>query len=154
MDAIAPHGLHHVTAIAEDPQRNVDFYTTVLGLRTVNLDATDAYHLYYGDETGSPSTLLTFFPGPERRLVNRAPASPRPPHSVCRASPSGGGSGDSRTSASRRTSRSAVRTRTCCGCAIQTAWSSNWSLPTAITDRAGTAPPASRLTRRSGVCTR
>jgi glyoxalase family protein len=66
--AVAPHGLHHVTAIAEDPQRNVDFYTTVLGLRlvkrTVNFDAPDTYHLYYGDESGKPSTLLTFFPWP------------------------------------------------------------------------------------------
>lgn len=66
--ALAPHGLHHVTAIAEDPQRNVDFYTVVLGLRlvkrTVNFDAPDTYHLYYGDETGRPSTLLTFFPWP------------------------------------------------------------------------------------------
>ncbi|HET6987852.1 MAG TPA: ring-cleaving dioxygenase [Kribbella sp.] len=66
--SVAPHGLHHVTAIAEDPQRNVDFYTTVLGLRlvkrTVNFDAPDTYHLYYGDETGRPSTLLTFFPWP------------------------------------------------------------------------------------------
>ncbi|WUJ69444.1 ring-cleaving dioxygenase [Kribbella soli] len=65
---VAPHGLHHVTAIAEDPQRNVDFYTTVLGLRlvkrTVNFDAPDTYHLYYGDESGRPSTLLTFFPWP------------------------------------------------------------------------------------------
>ena len=65
---IAPHGLHHVTAIAENPQRNVDFYTTVLGLRlvkrTVNFDAPDTYHLYYGDEAGHPSTLLTFFPWP------------------------------------------------------------------------------------------
>lgn len=68
MNPIAPHGLHHVTAIAEDPQRNVDFYTTVLGLRlvkkTVNFDAPDTYHLYYGDEAGHPSTLLTFFPWP------------------------------------------------------------------------------------------
>jgi glyoxalase family protein len=67
-DKVAPHGLHHVTAIAEDPQRNVDFYTTVLGLRlvkrTVNFDAPDTYHLYYGDESGRPSTLLTFFPWP------------------------------------------------------------------------------------------
>ncbi len=65
---IAPYGLHHVTAIAEDPQRNVDFYTSVLGLRlvkrTVNFDAPDTYHLYYGDESGKPSTLLTFFPWP------------------------------------------------------------------------------------------
>ncbi|NEA31722.1 ring-cleaving dioxygenase [Streptomyces sp. SID13031] len=66
--ALAPHGLHHVTAIAEDPQRNVDFYTTVLGLRlvkrTVNFDSPGNYHLYYGDESGRPSTLLTFFPWP------------------------------------------------------------------------------------------
>ena len=66
MTTVSPHGLHHVTAIASDPQRNVDFYTRVLGLRlvkqTVNFDAPDVYHLYYGDETGSPSTILTFFP--------------------------------------------------------------------------------------------
>src|SRR2546421_405425 len=59
-------GLHHVTAIASDPQRNLDFYTRVLGLRlvkrTVNFDAPDTYHLYYGDAAGSPGTLLTFFP--------------------------------------------------------------------------------------------
>ncbi|TDD15617.1 ring-cleaving dioxygenase [Kribbella turkmenica] len=68
MADVAPHGLHHVTAIAEDPQRNVDFYTTVLGLRlvkrTVNFDAPNTYHLYYGDASGRPSTLLTFFPWP------------------------------------------------------------------------------------------
>jgi glyoxalase family protein len=66
MTTVAPHGLHHVTAIADDPQRNVDFYTSVLGLRlvkqTVNFDAPDTYHLYYGDEAGRPSSLLTFFP--------------------------------------------------------------------------------------------
>lgn len=66
MTEIAPHGLHHVTAVATDPQRNVDFYTQVLGLRlikqTVNFDAPDVYHLYYGDATGRPSTILTFFP--------------------------------------------------------------------------------------------
>ena len=62
----APHGLHHVTAIASDPQANVDFYATVLGLRlvkqTVNFDAPDTYHLYYGDAAGRPASLLTFFP--------------------------------------------------------------------------------------------
>jgi glyoxalase family protein len=66
MSDIAPSGLHHVTAIASDPQRNVDFYTRVLGLRlvkqTVNFDAPDTYHLYYGDAAGRPSTILTFFP--------------------------------------------------------------------------------------------
>ncbi len=68
MVEIRPHGLHHVTAIATDPQRNVDFYTRTLGLRlvkqTVNFDAPETYHLYYGDEHGSPSSLLTFFPWP------------------------------------------------------------------------------------------
>jgi glyoxalase family protein len=63
-----PLGLHHVTAIATDPQRNVDFYLRTVGLKlvkqTVNFDAPDVYHLYYGDEAGNPGTLLTFFPWP------------------------------------------------------------------------------------------
>lgn len=61
-------GLHHVTAIASDPQRNLDFYTEVLGLRfvkrTVNFDDPGTYHFYFGDDTGSPGTILTFFPWP------------------------------------------------------------------------------------------
>ena len=65
---IKPHGIHHVTAIARDPQQNVDFYTKVLGLRlvkqTVNFDAPHIWHLYYGDEKGSPASILTFFPWP------------------------------------------------------------------------------------------
>ncbi len=60
------NGLHHVTTLAGDTQRNVDFYTDIMGLRlvkkTVNFDAPDVYHLYYGDETGSPGSILTFFP--------------------------------------------------------------------------------------------
>ncbi len=68
MTSLSPYGLHHVTAIARDPQANVDFYTQTLGLRlvkqTVNFDAPDAYHLYYGDAAGTPSSLLTFFPWP------------------------------------------------------------------------------------------
>src|SRR5215212_11623790 len=68
MTQVSPHGLHHVTAIATDPQSNVDFYTRALGLRlvkqTVNFDAPDTYHLYYGDEQGTPGTILTFFPWP------------------------------------------------------------------------------------------
>ncbi len=60
------NGLHHVTALSSSPQRNVDFYVGVLGLRmikkTINFDAPDVYHLYYGDETGSPGTIMTFFP--------------------------------------------------------------------------------------------
>ena len=59
-------GLHHITAIAGDPRRNLDFYTRVLGLRfikkSVNQDDPGTYHLYYGDYAGSPGTILTFFP--------------------------------------------------------------------------------------------
>ena len=59
-------GIHHVTAIAGDPQRNLDFYAGLLGLRlvkrTVNFDDPGTYHLYYGDGVGSPGSILTFFP--------------------------------------------------------------------------------------------
>lgn len=59
-------GIHHVTAIAGDSQRNLDFYSGILGLRlvkkTVNFDAPDVYHFYYGNENGNPGTILTFFP--------------------------------------------------------------------------------------------
>ncbi len=59
-------GIHHVTAIAGSPQRNLDFYRRVLGLRlikkTVNFDDPGSYHLYYGDDAGRPGTILTFFP--------------------------------------------------------------------------------------------
>src|SRR5438874_4097903 len=59
-------GIHHVTAIAGSPQRNYDFYAGVLGLRlvklTVNYDDPNTYHLYYGDYSGQPGTILTFFP--------------------------------------------------------------------------------------------
>jgi len=92
MTDIAPHGLHHVTAIASDPQANVDFYTTVLGLRlvkrTVNFDAPDTYHLYYGDESGSPSSILTFFPwrgvpaGRQGSGITTATAFSVPPESL------------------------------------------------------------------------
>jgi glyoxalase family protein len=61
-------GIHHITAIAGDPQRNLDFYTGTLGLRlvklTVNFDDPSTYHFYYGDELGRPGSLLTFFPWP------------------------------------------------------------------------------------------
>lgn len=59
-------GIHHVTAIAGQAQRNLDFYTRILGLRlvkkTVNFDDPGTYHLYYGDEAGRPGSILTFFP--------------------------------------------------------------------------------------------
>ena len=59
-------GLHHITAIASDPKRNLDFYTKILGLRfikrSVNQDEPGTYHLYYGDYAATPGTILTFFP--------------------------------------------------------------------------------------------
>lgn len=59
-------GIHHITAVASDPQRNLDFYTRVLGLRlvklTVNFDDPGTYHFYFGDASGHPGTILTFFP--------------------------------------------------------------------------------------------
>jgi glyoxalase family protein len=59
-------GLHHITAIADQAQRNVDFYTKTMGLRmvkkTVNFDDPGTYHFYYGNEEGTPGTILTFFP--------------------------------------------------------------------------------------------
>ncbi|KTG09591.1 diguanylate cyclase [Haloprofundus marisrubri] len=62
-------GIHHVSAIVRDAQRNVDFYTDVLGLRfvkrTVDFEDRFAYHLYYGDERGTEGSVLTFFPFPE-----------------------------------------------------------------------------------------
>lgn len=64
-------GLHHITAIAGDAQRNHDFYSKVLGLRlvkkTVNFDDPQTYHFYFGDEMGTPGTILTFFPWPNVR---------------------------------------------------------------------------------------
>ncbi len=64
-------GLHHVTAIASDPQRNLDFYVGLLGLRfvkrTVNFDDPGTYHFYFGDQRGTPGTILTFFPWPGAR---------------------------------------------------------------------------------------
>ncbi len=63
------HGIHHVTAIAGDPQENLDFYVGVMGLRlvkkSVNQDVTHTYHLFYADEQGTPGTDLTFFPWPD-----------------------------------------------------------------------------------------
>ena len=64
-------GIHHITAIAGDPQRNLDFYTEALGLRlvkrTVNFDDPGSYHFYFGDSIGTPGTIMTFFPWPGAR---------------------------------------------------------------------------------------
>jgi glyoxalase family protein len=68
-------GIHHITAITADPQKNIDFYCGVLGLRlvklTVNFDDPGSYHLYYGDELGRPGTIMTFFawPGAQRGRI-------------------------------------------------------------------------------------
>ena len=62
-------GLHHVTSLASSAPRNNAFFTDTLGLRrvkkTVNFDAPDVYHLYYGDEVGSPGSVMTYFPFPQ-----------------------------------------------------------------------------------------
>jgi glyoxalase family protein len=69
------HGIHHVTAIASDPQHNLDFYIGLLGLRlvkrTINFDDPGTYHFYFGDAVGTPGTILTFFPWPSARRGNR-----------------------------------------------------------------------------------
>ncbi len=59
-------GIHHITSMVTNPQRNIDFYTGVLGLRlikkTINFDVPEVYHLYFGNELGDPGTVITFFP--------------------------------------------------------------------------------------------
>ena len=64
-------GIHHVTGIASDPQRNLDFYVGALGMRfvkrTVNFDDPQTYHFYFGDDVGSPGSIMTFFPWPGAR---------------------------------------------------------------------------------------
>ncbi|WP_413305490.1 ring-cleaving dioxygenase [Bacillus sp. 1P10SD] len=59
-------GIHHITAMVNDAQRNIDFYAGVLGLRlvkkTINFDRPEVYHLYFGNDTGQPGTVITFFP--------------------------------------------------------------------------------------------
>ena len=68
-------GIHHITAIARNPQRNIDFYSGLMGLRlvklTVNFDDPTTYHLYYGDSLGHPGTILTFFPWSEAPTGHR-----------------------------------------------------------------------------------
>lgn len=68
-------GIHHITAIGSDPQKLVDFYTSVLGLRlvkkTVNQDDVSAYHLFFGDRTGEPGMDLTFFTFPHAEPGSR-----------------------------------------------------------------------------------
>lgn len=73
-------GIHHITAIATEPQRNIEFYNGFLGLRlvkvTVNFDDPSVYHLYYGDTAGSPGTILTFFTWPGAQNGHRGHGQP------------------------------------------------------------------------------
>lgn len=70
-------GIHHVSTIASDPQRNLDFFAELLGLRlvkrTVNFDDPETYHLYYGDAVGTPGCIMTFFPWPGARPGRQGP---------------------------------------------------------------------------------
>jgi glyoxalase family protein len=70
-------GAHHITAIAEEPNRNIAFYTKILGLKfvklTVNFDDPSTYHFYYGDEKGRPGTILTFFVWPGAQIGRKGP---------------------------------------------------------------------------------
>lgn len=81
MSAPTITGIHHVTAIAGGPQTNLDFYTGVLGLRlvklTVNFDDPGTYHFYFGNRSGSPGSILTFFPwqGSRRGMVGHGQVS-------------------------------------------------------------------------------
>ena len=65
MQPLATRGFHHITMVSRDARRTLDFYHGLLGLplvkKTVNFDDPSAYHLYFGDATGSPGTILTFF---------------------------------------------------------------------------------------------
>lgn len=76
-------GLHHVTSMAKDARQNNDFFTHKLGLRrvkkTVNFDAPDIYHLYYGDEVGTPGSVMTYsrFPISARAVAGSAKSAPR-----------------------------------------------------------------------------
>jgi catechol 2,3-dioxygenase-like lactoylglutathione lyase family enzyme len=94
-------GLHHITAISSNAQHNLNFYANVVGLRfvkkTVNFDDPSTYHLYYGDEVGTPGTVLTFFfPGSTSGAAAVASARPRSRSSRShRAACHSGGSGSS-----------------------------------------------------------
>ena len=72
-------GLHHVTAVTRDAQRNVNFYRNILGQRfvkkTVNFDVPDTYHLYFADEVGTPGSVLTFFAWPNMKRRGTSPTA-------------------------------------------------------------------------------
>ena len=82
-------GIHHVTAISGDPVKNLRFYTRDLGLRfvkkTVNFDDPSTYHFYFGDETGHPGTILTFFPWTSATAGRRGVGETQPDRFPCSA---------------------------------------------------------------------
>jgi glyoxalase family protein len=81
-------GLHHVTAVAIDPQANIEFCTKVLGLRlikeTVNFDDPGTYHFYYGDDAGGRARSLRSFPSSWAPAGREEPVWSTPRHSPCR----------------------------------------------------------------------
>ena len=85
-------GLHHVTSLARDAAENNRFFTNTLGLRrikkTVNFDAPDVYHLYYGDKFGTPGSVMTYFPFPHAARGSPPPARSPSAHLPSRGDPS------------------------------------------------------------------
>jgi catechol 2,3-dioxygenase-like lactoylglutathione lyase family enzyme len=143
-------GMHHITMITGDAPRNVEFYADVLGLRlvkkTVNFDAPEAYHLYFGDERGSPGSILTWF---EFAGAPRGRAGAGMIHTI-QLGVASEASLDfwadrlaARAYASERGERS-LRSRT------TTAWRSSWSSPT-VTRRCGPSIPTCRPSTRSSA---
>src|SRR4051794_26404263 len=118
-------GIHHITAITEDAQRNVDFYAGVLGLRlvkkTVNQDSPTVYHLFFADEGGDPGSDLTFFEYP-RAPLGRAGAGMV--HRVVWRSPPGTPSASGPIASRRTASSPAARAP---ACALPTPRASNTS---------------------------
>ncbi len=102
-------GLHHVTSMAANARVNNQFFTDILGLRrvkkTVNFDAPDVYHLYYGDEVGSPGSVMTYFRFRILPGAASAPAKWAPPYFPCRRAPCPSGPRGCRKRACRASSR-------------------------------------------------
>ena len=146
------HGMHHLTMITGDATRNVEFYADVLGLRlvkqTVNFDAPDAYHLYFGDEQGSPGSILTWF---EFAGARRGRAGAGMIHTI----QLGVASGDvarllgrsARGQGLRERARRAARwpSRTTTGCASSSSWR------TTATRRCAPSTPTCRPSTRSSA---
>ena len=148
-------GIHHISAITGDAQRNLDFYTRVLGLRlvakTVNQDDPSVYHLFYADEQGHPGSEMTFFEYPHaipgrpgagmvHRIVWRVGASRR-----WTSGSSASACSTSRSRATRRSARSASPT--------PRASTTSWSSTPAVTCRWPPSIPRSRRPMRCRAST-